>query len=43
VVRFVRQQKAGFEMVGMALDDRVKLRRLLVSLGSEPAPLTLRA
>jgi hypothetical protein len=43
VVRFVRQQKAGFEMVGMALDDRVKLRRLLVSLGTEPNPLTLRA
>jgi hypothetical protein len=43
VVRFVRQQKAGFEMVGMALDDRVKLRRLLVSLGGDAAPLTLRA
>ena len=24
VVRFVRNQKAGFEMVGMAIDDRVK-------------------
>jgi hypothetical protein len=43
VVRFVRAQKAGFEMVGMQLDDRVKLRRLLVSLGSEPNPLSLRA
>lgn len=34
VVRFVRSHQAGFEMVGMALDDRVKLRRLLVSLGT---------
>ena len=33
VVRFVRPHQAGFEMVGMALDDRAKLRRLLVSLG----------
>lgn len=34
VVRFVRSHQAGFEMVGMALDDRAKLRRLLVSLGT---------
>jgi hypothetical protein len=33
VVRFVRSHQAGFEMVGMNLDDRSKLRRLLVSLG----------
>jgi hypothetical protein len=33
VVRFVRSHQAGFEMVGMGLDDRAKLRRLLVSLG----------
>jgi len=51
VVRFVRSHQAGFEMVGMALEDRAKLRRLLVSLGgtgtgtstdalqAEPAPL----
>lgn len=37
VVRFVRSHQAGFEMVGMALDDRAKLRRLLVSLGGEAA------
>jgi hypothetical protein len=37
VVRFVRSHQAGFEMVGMGLEDRTKLRRLLVSLGS-PAP-----
>jgi PilZ domain len=34
VVRFVRSQQAGFEMVGMGLEDRTKLRRLLVSLGA---------
>ena len=34
VVRFVRSHQAGFEMVGMGLEDRTKLRRLLVSLGS---------
>lgn len=34
VVRFVRSHQAGFEMVGMELDDRAKLRHLLVSLGS---------
>ncbi len=33
VVRFVRSHQAGFEMVGMGLEDRTKLRRLLVSLG----------
>ncbi len=43
VVRFVRPEKAGFEMVGMALDDRVKLRRLLVSLGGDGTPLSFRA
>jgi PilZ domain len=34
VVRFVRPHQAGFEMVGMGLEDRTKLRRLLVSLGN---------
>ena len=34
VVRFVRSQQAGFETVRMGLEDRTKLRRLLVSLGS---------
>ncbi len=38
VVRFVRSHQAGFEMVGMGLEDRTKLRRLLVSLGSPSAP-----
>jgi len=39
IVRFVRSHQAGFEMVGMGLEDRAKLRRLLVSLGSaEPTP-----
>jgi len=33
IVRFVRSHQAGFEMVGMELEDRAKLRRLLVSLG----------
>jgi hypothetical protein len=33
VVRFVRPHQAGFETVGMALEDRAKLRRLLVSMG----------
>jgi hypothetical protein len=38
VVRFVRSHQAGFELVGMGLEDRSKLRRLLVSLGDlEPA------
>jgi len=37
VVRFVRSHQAGFEMVGMGLEDRTKLRRLLASLGN-PAP-----
>lgn len=36
VVRFVRSHQAGFETLGMGLDDRAKLRRLLVSLGSAP-------
>ena len=40
VVRFVRSHQAGFEMVGMALEDRSKLRRLLVSLGGADAPTT---
>ena len=34
VVRFVRSHQAGFELVGMSLEDRAKLRRLLVSAGS---------
>ncbi len=47
VVRFVRSQQAGFEMVGMNLEDRSKLRRLLISLGGNeagvpPGPLTAR-
>jgi PilZ domain len=38
VVRFVRSHQAGFEAVGMGLEDRTKLRRLLVSLGGpDPA------
>ena len=37
VVRFVRSRQAGFETTGMGLEDRSKLRRLLVSLGgSDP-------
>lgn len=42
VVRFVRSHQAGFEMVGMGLEDRAKLRRLLVSIGNDvpPAPET---
>jgi len=44
IVRFVRSHQAGFEMVGMGLEDRAKLRRLLVSLGNppttSPAPTT---
>lgn len=39
VVRFVRSHQAGFETIGMGIDDRAKLRRLLVSLGgAEGAP-----
>jgi len=38
VVRFVRSHQAGFEMVGMNLEDRAKLRRLLVSLGGNDVP-----
>jgi PilZ domain len=38
VVRFVRSHQAGFETIGMGLEDRSKLRRLLVSLGGpDPA------
>jgi len=38
VVRYVRSHQAGFETVGMGLEDRAKLRRLLVSLGGpDPA------
>ncbi len=38
VVRFVRSRQAGFETVGMAIEDRSKLRRLLLSLaGPEPS------
>jgi PilZ domain len=38
VVRFVRSHQAGFETVGMGLEDRAKLRRLLISLGGlEPS------
>lgn len=37
VVRFVRSHQAGFEMVGMGLEDRAKLRRLLVSLDGTDA------
>ena len=33
VVRSVRSHQASFETVGMGLDDRAKLRRLLVALG----------
>jgi hypothetical protein len=39
VVRFVRAQQAGFETVGMTLEDRARLRRLLVSLGGSQASL----
>jgi PilZ domain len=35
VVRFVRSHQAGFETVSMELEDRTKLRRLLVSLGGD--------
>jgi hypothetical protein len=39
VVRFVRAHQAGFETVGMGLEDRAKLRRLLISLGAQdPGP-----
>ena len=40
VVRFVRSHQAGFEMVGMGLEDRAKLRRLLVSLGNPNSSTT---
>jgi hypothetical protein len=37
VVRFVHSQQAGFETTGIGLEDRAKLRRLLVSLGGPDA------
>lgn len=37
VVRFVRSHQAGFELVGMGLEDRAKLRRLLVSISDSGA------
>jgi hypothetical protein len=40
VVRFVRSHQAGFETVGMGLEDRAKLRSLLVSIGGAETPLT---
>jgi hypothetical protein len=43
VVRFVRSHQAGFETVGIELEDRTKLRRLLVSLGSTEPDATARA
>jgi hypothetical protein len=39
VVRFVRSQQAGFEMMGINLEDRAKLRRLLISLGGPETPV----
>ena len=39
VVRFVRAHQAGFETVGMGLEDRTKLRRLLISLGGADSVL----
>ncbi len=39
VVRFVRSQQAGFEMMGINLEDRAKLRRLLISLGGPEPPV----
>jgi PilZ domain len=39
VVRFVRSHQAGFETVGMALEDRARLRRLLVSLSAGGAAI----
>jgi PilZ domain len=38
VVRFVRSRQAGFETVGMGLEDRTRLRRLLVSLSATTNP-----
>jgi hypothetical protein len=40
VVRFVRSHQAGFETVGMGLEERAKLRSLLVSIGGAETPLT---
>ena len=37
VVRFVHSQQTGFETTGIGLEDRAKLRRLLVSLGGPDA------
>lgn len=34
IVRFVRSHQCGFEMVGMALEDRARLRRLLLALST---------
>ena len=41
VVRFVRAHQAGFETVGMGLEDRAKLRRLLISLGEQDSGATV--
>jgi hypothetical protein len=38
LVRYVRSQQAGFEVVGTDLEDRSKLRRLLVMLSGLPSP-----
>ena len=40
VVRFVRSHQAGFETVYMGLEDRAKLRSLLVSMGGGPVTPT---
>lgn len=39
VVRFVRSRQAGFETLGMAIEDRSKLRRFLLSLGGPDSSL----
>lgn len=38
LVRYVRSQQAGFEVVGTDLEDRSKLRRLLATLSGPPSP-----
>ena len=38
LVRYARSQQAGFEIMGMDLDSRSRLRRLLVSVAGAPAP-----
>jgi len=38
MARFVRSHQTGFEMIGMELDDRVKLCRRLISLGTNINP-----